>query len=614
MNYLWKLRPYFRQVAGELVLGSLAGIVMNTAVILPAIFLGRAIDKALALEHGAATPDDVTLAALLLVGVTLLTEGPRVLKRWWLITANARIRANLRVDALRGSLSRPLAGLHKTSIGAQMARIVSDVEVLGVGVREFTIETWDTVLFSLSFLVAMFVIDARLTLLAFAPVPVAMLIAHASGRWVAARTTRARQANADLTESIQELLAGFRVLRFFGRGTAAAGEVENFSQAFAARNLSAIRLRLGLPPLYSTLMMSGVLIVVWQGGERVVAGAMSVGTFVAYLGLFIRFVERGFRVPQMVNSIQSGGAAYARLEPMLAPALAVAGEPRFASFMTGHVAGIDQVEELGERDRAGPVGVSIKNLTFTYPGATQPALVDFSLEIARGSLVAVTGPVGAGKSALARALLGVYPVASGAVHLSGAVGAAMECCAGSVGYLPQDVQLFSGSVRENVLMTSASGHAKCAANAVSIAALDTDIAQFSAGLDTEVGELGVRISGGQRQRLGLARAIAAYAPDRPGLLVLDDPFSAVDVETEARIVAALREAFGPQRPENERVTILLCSQRLAAFPRADRVVVVENGRIEEEGTHADLLASDGLYARIFRAQARSSPAAAKAGA
>ena len=155
MNYLWQLRAYFRQVAGQLVIGSLAGIVMNTAVILPAILLGNAIDKVLALERGAATRDDVTLAALLLIAGTLLTEGPRVLKRWWLITANTRMRANLRADALRGALSRPLADLHKSSIGEQMARITGDVDVLGVGLREFTIETWDTVLFSLSFVVAM---------------------------------------------------------------------------------------------------------------------------------------------------------------------------------------------------------------------------------------------------------------------------------------------------------------------------------------------------------------------------------------------------------------------------------------------------------------------------
>ena len=607
MTYLWKLRPYFRQVAGQLVLGSFAGILMNTAVILPAILLGRVIDKALALERGEATSGDVTLAALLLIGGTLLTEGPRVLKRWWLMTANRRIRANLRVDALRGTLSRPLADLHRTSIGDQMARIVGDVEVLGVGVREFTIEMWDTVLFSCSFIVAMFLIDAELSLMALAPVPVAMLIAHASGRWIAARTTSAREANAEMTARIQELLSGFRVLRFSGRGAAATDDVQLLSKAFAERNLGATRLRLGLRPLYSTLMMAGVLFVVWQGGERVVSGAMSVGAFVGYLALFIRFAERGFRIPQMVNSVQSGGAAYARLEPLLAPALSVQGEPPFASFKPGHMAGIEHTEEDSAGRGFGPAAVSLRNITFSYPGASRPALQDLSLDIPAGSFVAVTGPVAAGKSALARALLGVYPVGTGEVRVFGpdATPANISNHAGVIGYLPQDAQLFSGSVRENMLMATGERNDAIVEEATRIASLDVDLTELVDGLDTQIGELGVRLSGGQRQRVALARSIAAFAPNHPGLLVLDDPFSAVDAETETRIVASLREAFGPSRPENERVTILLCSQRLAAFPQADLVVVLADGRIEEEGAHAELLARGGLYTRIYRAQARS---------
>src|SRR5215813_5676448 len=198
-SFLWQMRPYFRQVAGQLVLGSLAGIVMNTAIVLPAILFGRAIDRALAFERGQAAAADVGWAALAFLGGTLLTEGPRMAKRWWLMTANARIRANVRADAFRGVLAWPMADLDRMPVGDLMARIVGDVEVLGVGVREFTIEIWDTVLFSLSFVVAMLVFDPGLTVLAMLPVPVAMLLAHVTGRWVAGRTTRAREAAADLT-------------------------------------------------------------------------------------------------------------------------------------------------------------------------------------------------------------------------------------------------------------------------------------------------------------------------------------------------------------------------------------------------------------------------------
>ena len=176
-----------------------------------------------------------------------------------------------------------------------------------------------------------------------------------------------------------------------------------------------------------------------------------------------------------------------------------------------------------------------------------------------------------------------------------------------IGYLPQEPFLFSGTIQDNLLLTEpcvgpSPPQERAVAMATSIAALGHDLQALPAALQTEIGELGIRVSGGQRQRIALARALAA--PPALGLLVLDDPFSAVDIATEAQIIAALRAAFGPTGSFEQRATIVLCSHRLAAFPQADWVVVLDAGRIVEQGTHAGLLAADGLYARIYHAQQR----------
>ncbi len=615
-SYLWDLRPYFQQVAGQLVLGSLAGIVMNTAVVLPAILLGRAIDAALALERGEVGPGAVGWAALAFVGGTLLTEVPRIAKRWWLMTANTRILANLRADAWRGVMAWPMARLDSTPAGEVMARMIGDVEVLGVGVREFTIETWDTLLFSLALMVAMLVYDPSLTVLALLPVPAAMLLAKAAGRWVAGRTTVARQANAALTTALQEQLAGIRVLRLFGRTEAAVERVDTLSGAQAETNLALVRLRGGLRPVYTTLMSAGVLLIVWLGGAHTVSGTMTVGAFITYLELSLRFVNRAYRVPQMLNSIQSGTAAYARLQPLLAPPLPYANEPAGASFRAGHLVGMHEPVPARAPVPTGPLAVALRGITLRYATAAAPALHDLWLDIPAGALVAVTGPVGAGKSALARALLGLYPLEAGQVLYDGRPVADIPVAerTARIGYLPQDAGLFSGTIRANIVLapspvlpgppdtTPAHGEPPILAAALACAALEADLYTFPLGLETPIGERGIRVSGGQRQRIALARALAASGTLAPGLLILDDPFSALDVHTEAQIVAALRQRFGSSQPLAQQCTIVLFSHRLLAFPQADLVVVLEHGGMREQGTHAELSAGNGLYARIYRAQ------------
>ena len=234
--------------------------------------------------------------------------------------ARARIRATVRADALRGVLDWPADRLHRTAVGDVMARVIGDVEVLGTGIGEIIVETWDTLLFSASLVVAMCLYDVRLAGWALLPVPVALLLAKASGRWV---------TRTDAGGAAGERGADRLHLRAPGRAADHPGvrpirrddrRVGRLADAQADAELSATRLNAWLQPVYATLTTAGVVAVVWLGGDRVAAGAMSVGALVAFLQLFVRFTARAYRIPQMANRVQAGRAAYGRLAPLLAPA------------------------------------------------------------------------------------------------------------------------------------------------------------------------------------------------------------------------------------------------------------------------------------------------------
>ncbi len=611
-SFLFALRPYFRQVTGLLVVGSLAGIVMNVAIVLPAVFLGRAINAVLAYEHHTASAEAVGVAAALFVAATAATQLPRIGKRYWLGLARNRLKANVRADALRGVLAWPMDRLAAMSVGGVMARVIGDVEVLGVGAGEVIVETWDTLLFSVSIVVTMFIYDPTLAAIALSPVPVALWLAKIAGRLVAQRTAAARQCDADLTTLLHEQLGGLRLLRLAGRTGAATDRVGVLAGKQASAELDAIRLDEALSAVYTALLGAGVFFVIWFGGRDVAAAQLSVGGLVAFLQLFVRFATRAPRIPQMANRVQAAGAAYTRLDPLLASPPQILAEPSWSSFRAAHVAGPATWQAPRPTGERAPARLSFEGVSFSYPGG-RPGLSQIDLEVDAGSFVAVTGPVGSGKSALARLAAGIYPPDSGRVLLDGEPVALLSPPerASRVGYLGQEPHLFSGSLVDNVGLSAepsvAAEPAPSVLRALGLAALDDDVAALPEGLATEIGELGTRVSGGQRQRIALARALAAGG-QAPSLLVLDDPFSAVDVHTEAAIAAALRAALGDGGPAGEQATVLLFSHRLAAFHYADRVVVLAGGRVEEEGTHAELLAAGGLYARIYHAQARLSMA------
>lgn len=571
--------PFIRRSLNWVLVGSIGGLLMNVLASAVPITLGKALDSALALEHA---PGDPALRVrlihnlLLFAGASVLYSAFRVAKRLGFRYMDNRIKRHLREAALASVMRRPMARLHTLRTGDLMSRMVGDMDVMSQGVRGPFTEMFDTaVMMAVAFGVLVYY-NLRLTLLVAIPVPLVALLAEAAGRAVQRRSLTARTATGGVVAHLQEAISGIRVLRLLGCEEEQARRLESLTRAEVDRNLSVLRLRAGILPACSALAHLGTAAVIWMGGGAVCRGEMSVGDLLAYLVLFERAVRRTLVIARELNNIHAGRGALTRTEFLLEDGRDVSARPPVP---------------LPSGD------LRIRDLTFAFPGAPAPVLRGIDLTAKAGQIIAATGPVGSGKTALARALLGFYPWMKGRLERGDGDAGACEAedLIGAVAYCPQDAFLFSWTVGENIVFSDgaqgdASGRMQRAAY---IAALNEDLAEFPEGFQTPVGEGGVRVSGGQRGRIALARAICS---DRK-CLILDDPFASVDLDTEQRIIERLRAHL-------KDTAVLLLSHRLAAFPEADWVLVLDRGRVVEQGTHARLMRAGKVYPVIYRAQLR----------
>ena len=562
------IMDYFRKEWAVLLAVTISGLIYNLGLLAGPWFEGRMTGCLVEILNRSKGFADMLVLVLWYVAAIAVVQICRYVKRFYVRRFANNVNRKMK-QILYGSLVRKSrAELEEEGTGNVMTKAILDVDDCAEGMRKFTTEIFDTGVAMAAYAGMLLWYDWKLTILCMIFPPISYILAEKMKVIVQRTGAACKEQSGALSAATLDRASNAITYRVFG---CEKQREEAYEQNLAAYEKAAVRANIwntALPPLYKVISMAGVAFILYFGGKNVLGTgwqAWSIAVFTTFLSCFTKLSVKSSRAAKLFNAVHKAQVSWKRIKPLLKEA--------------------DRTEGAKEQ----PAGeLKVKDLSFAYPG-NKKIYENVSFTAKPGTIIGITGPVACGKSTLGKTFLCEYPYEGSATfHRQELRDMDGSFRTGVIGYLGHDPELFNDSVEHNVLLGEQGKDAKIYLKAV---CLDKEVEEMGNGLDTLVGNGGVRLSGGQAQRLALARTLCHKKP----VLILDDPFSALDKKTEEQAFENLKKLAGDS-------VILLISHRMYLFPQMDQVIWMENGQTQT-GTHEELMKRSPEYAKLYLEQA-----------